>query len=118
MDAARAARLLADLARQATGRAIAVGVMPATGWRMGMPRGLAFDSKFGVGWIGIDMGAGQLKELGISPADWAKLPGELRDQVLQAAGREGPQEYRSLIRRYFRTIARRAAKTPKPEKKK
>ena len=118
MDAARAARLLANLARQATGRAVAMGIMPATGWRMGMPRGFIFDSRFGVGWIGIDLGAGRLKELGISPADWAKLPGELRDQVLQAARREGPQEYRSLIRRYFRTIARKGAKAAKPEEKK
>ena len=95
-----------------------MGVMPAIGWRMGMPSGFVFDPRGGAGWMSVDLAAGRLKELGISPADWAKLPGELRDEVLQAAQREGPQEYRSLIRRYFKTIARKGAKSAEPEEKK
>jgi hypothetical protein len=53
--------------------------------------------------------AAALARLGIAPADWARLPGRLRDQLLQAARSDGPREYRELIRGYFRELARRGA---------
>jgi hypothetical protein len=50
-----------------------------------------------------------LAKLGIAPADWARLPGKLRGQLLQAARSDGPREYRELIRGYFQELARRGA---------
>jgi acyl-CoA reductase-like NAD-dependent aldehyde dehydrogenase len=51
----------------------------------------------------------QLRQLGMTYADWARLPGELRNQVLQAAADDVPEEYRQLVVRYFREISRRSA---------
>jgi hypothetical protein len=56
-----------------------------------------------------DSSAAALAKLGIAPADWARLPGKLRDQLLQAARSDGPREYRELIRGYFQELARRGA---------
>jgi hypothetical protein len=56
-----------------------------------------------------DSSAAALARLGIAPADWARLPGKLREQLLQAARTDGPQEYRDLIRGYFQELARRGA---------
>ncbi len=53
--------------------------------------------------------AAALARLGIAPADWARLPGKLRGQLLQAAHSDGPREYRELIRGYFQELARRGA---------
>ena len=49
--------------------------------------------------------------MGISVSDWAKLPGELRDQILQAADETGPEEYRAMIRRYFQQVAKRGGES-------
>lgn len=56
-----------------------------------------------------------LKETGIALTDWARLPSELRNEILNSAGREAPGEYRVLIRRYFREIARRGGESPAAE---
>jgi hypothetical protein len=63
----------------------------------------------GAGPMMTDTSAAALAKLGIAPADWARLPGKLRDQLLQAARSDGPQEYRELIRGYFQELARRGA---------
>jgi acyl-CoA reductase-like NAD-dependent aldehyde dehydrogenase len=55
----------------------------------------------------------QLQKLGMTYSDWARLPGELRDQVLQAAADDVPEEYRRLVVRYFREISRRGAEAEK-----
>ena len=47
--------------------------------------------------------------LGISRVQWATLPSQLRDEVIQAAEKLPPNEYRDLIKRYFRQISQRAA---------
>lgn len=76
------------------------------------PGGLARvvrEARTGAGPMMTDLSAAQLAKLGVSPADWARLPGKLRDQILQAARTDGPAEYRELIRRYFRELARRGA---------
>jgi len=84
------------------------------------PGGLARvvrEARTGAGPMMTDLSAAQLAKLGVSPADWARLPGKLRDQVLQAARTDGPAEYRELIRRYFRELARRGAAGAASEKK-
>ncbi len=45
-------------------------------------------------------------ELGLTPAEWNRLPGYIQQEVLQATGEKVPQEYRELIKRYFQTISR------------
>lgn len=49
---------------------------------------------------------------GISPDDWARLPGQLRSQLLQAGKVTGPQEYHNLIRNYFEAISSKEAQAP------
>ncbi len=56
-----------------------------------------------------DLREGELIELGISADDWARLPGRLQNQVLQAARTSGPEEYQILIKRYFRALAKKAS---------
>jgi hypothetical protein len=112
-EAARAARLLAALASQANQRAQAMGLVPG---QPGMP-GMALDPRTGVGRTGMVLSAGELKELGLSPSDWTRLPGRLRDQVLQAARQGAPEAYRGLIKRYFQAIARRSARADEWEGK-
>jgi hypothetical protein len=52
------------------------------------------------------MTAAKLEALGIKLSDWARLPGELRNDILQAADEGAPEEYRALIRRYFQKVAK------------
>jgi len=76
------------------------------------PNGLArvaAQAPGGAGPMMTDTSAAALAKLGIAPANWARLPGKLRDQLLQAARSDGPQEYRELIRGYFQELARRGA---------
>jgi hypothetical protein len=54
-----------------------------------------------------DISPAILARLGIDPANWARLSGKLRGQLLQAARTDGPEEYRELIRGYFHELARR-----------
>ena len=109
LDAERAAQLLAQLAQQAVSEARGMGLMASAGRAQGMSQPNTLGGGSGVGLTAADLSPGELKELGIAIEDWARLPGELRDQVLQAARQEGPEEYRSLIRRYFKTIAKKGA---------
>ena len=51
--------------------------------------------------------AAKLRRLGISSDDWARLPRRLRNEILESADERAPQEYRALVRRYFRTLAKR-----------
>ncbi len=45
------------------------------------------------------------RRLGMKLQDWLQLHGELKEDVLQAADSEGPEEYRPLIKRYFRDVS-------------
>jgi hypothetical protein len=45
------------------------------------------------------------RRLGIKLQDWLRLHGELKEDVLQASGSEGPEEYRPLIKGYFREVS-------------
>ena len=112
-DADRAAELLAQLASRAAQRArqMGIAIVAARGQQtQAMIEGMSGDPKTGIGLTGVGPGVlADLADLGITGEQWARLPGQLRDQVLQAARQEGPAEYRSLIRRYFKTIAKKAA---------
>ena len=114
MAAAKAAGDMAQMAAAAAAQAQAVGGSltnqphPQSG---GQP-------SHGTGEQATDLSAARLKSLGIKLGDWARLPGELRNQILQAAQHAGPAAYRPLIKRYFQEIARRGgAKQPKGKAK-
>ena len=62
------------------------------------------------GIMAVELTPDQLEALGISVNDWAKLPGQLRDEVLQAASDSAPPEYRTLIKQYFQEVARAAGR--------
>jgi hypothetical protein len=70
----------------------------------------------GTGLQAVDPRVAKLKALGITLADWARLPGTLRSQILQAADEGAPQEYRTLIQRYFQEVARRGSAIPEGRK--
>ena len=109
-SAASASQAMSAAASQAMGMAQGMGVNPGMGM-MGMQPGLmpsqTANSKKGIGAVGINLTAAKLESLGIKLSDWARLPGELRNQILQAAEEAGPEEYRTLIKRYFQQIAKR-----------
>lgn len=46
----------------------------------------------------------RLKELGLTQSDWEKLHGKLSGDVLEAGQKQGPAEYRRLIKEYFQSI--------------
>jgi len=110
-SAAQAAQALSQAASQAAAMAQAMGAQPGMGMGMAMQPGMmpaqTMNSKFGIGPIGISLTAAKLQGLGIKLSDWARLPGELRNQILQAAEEGGPEEYRVLIKRYFQKVAKK-----------
>ncbi|MBL7139408.1 MAG: DUF4175 family protein [Planctomycetes bacterium] len=107
--AAQAAQSLAQAAGQAAAQAAAMGAQPGQNPTMqpGMASGYQANSKFGTGAREISITAAKLEALGIKLSDWARLPGELRNEILQAANEGEPEEYRALIKRYFQRIAAR-----------
>jgi hypothetical protein len=114
-DALRAAKLLMELAGLASNRAQAAGVMPLDLSQLMDSRGQVggFFGKGSRGVMAVELTPEQLESLGISVSDWAKLPGQLRDEVLQAASDSAPPEYRTLIKQYFQEISRRGQKEKK-----
>jgi hypothetical protein len=53
-----------------------------------------------------------LQQAGLGLDDWARLPSDLRNDILQAAGDTSPAEYRQLIKQYFQDIARLSTNPP------
>ena len=49
----------------------------------------------------------KLKEYGLELDDWEGLPGNLKDKILQAEAENVSEEYRDLVRSYFRELAQR-----------
>jgi hypothetical protein len=72
--------------------------------------GMSSDPSVGVGLMSNDPRTVQLESLGVSVSDWARLPGDLRNEILQAAQTSTPSEYRAYVRRYFRILSRRGAR--------
>ena len=115
-DAARAAQMLSQMAQQANpgqGEGQMAQGQPgqlAPGAPQGTPQAQPIhESQARVGQGQTDLTAAELQKLGLSADEWMRLPGHLRDQVLQAANQGGPEEYRVLIKRYFQAIARKGA---------
>ncbi|MBN1344886.1 MAG: hypothetical protein JXQ73_19485 [Phycisphaerae bacterium] len=46
--------------------------------------------------------------IGLSRSDWSRLPGTLREEVIQTAEDKAPPGYREIIKRYFKVISQRA----------
>jgi len=112
MPAAQAAGQLGQMAASAASQAQAMG---GSMQDQPTPKGGGEPTE-GTGAQTADLSKAKLKELGIKHDDWARLPGELRDQILQAAQQSGPAEYRSLIKRYFQQIAKRGGAKSKAKK--
>jgi len=121
-DADLAAQQLSQLAQAVAARAqemgMALGQMDAAAMAQRLSQASrSRDSKQGTSEQLTDLTAARLAQLGITLTDWARLPGQLRDQVLQAAGSQAPEEYRGLIQRYFREVARRGGSASDGETK-
>jgi uncharacterized protein (DUF2141 family) len=104
--AEEASQAMAAAASKAMGMAQAKGV-GKPGQQPGQKPSQSADSKKGINAVGINSTAAKLESLGIKLSDWARLPGELRNQILQAAEEASPDEYRTLIKRYFQQVAKR-----------
>jgi hypothetical protein len=113
-DAALASELLSGVSQAAVAMARSMGADMSLLSLGELPPWMSAEDGKGVGLIWISRALAEIHELGISTDEWARLPGELRSEILQAAETEGPEEYRAYIREYFRELARRAA-APKAE---
>ncbi len=106
--ASRSAERMQAAAQEAAARLEELGLTPAS--MLGYMRvGRTLDPKR-LGWTAADLrqlSAPELGEIQFTLDDWARLPGQLQDEILQAAGQDSPTEYRMLIKRYFRAIAKR-----------
>lgn len=76
---------------------------PKPGKRAGRPSGRPARGGRGPGGA-----AGRLPGMGIGSDDWLRLPSELRTRILQSAKTRSPEEYRTLVRRYFHTLAQQS----------
>ncbi|MGN6370049.1 MAG: hypothetical protein ACTHN5_17470 [Phycisphaerae bacterium] len=47
-----------------------------------------------------------VEDIGLSPSDWAKLPPNTQEQLLNAAQQSGPPAYRDAIKNYYSRIAK------------
>ena len=56
-----------------------------------------------------------LKTLKLTSEEWNRLPGELKQQLLQAMKGNYPEEYRQLIRDYFSNLAKTGVKVENKE---
>jgi hypothetical protein len=110
--AERAQQNIQTLAQTAMAQAQAMGLMLGTMSAANAPPGQSQDEPLGMGQpraMLTNLSPAQLRELGLSPADWVRLPGTLQDEIIQAMDQQGPAEYRDLIRRYFEQRSKQAA---------
>jgi hypothetical protein len=114
---ARAAQALAQATGQGQpghGQAQAKGDQPGQqpgedGQQPAPTPGQSGDPKQGIAaQAGGDAGAAPpaVAELGITPSDWAKLPPQQRQDLMNAAQQSGPPEYQAMIKNYYVRIAR------------
>ena len=59
----------------------------------------------------IDSRPQPVKDVGISPGDWARLPPLMQQQLLNAAQQKGPPSYQEQIKNYYQRIARITAES-------
>ena len=117
--AGRAADSLAQASRElAQGQeGNGTGDTPANGSTAGKPSGHGTDDRPGTGGTGANpLAAGpagqvpkEVREIGIPPGDWAKLPPAMQQQLLNAAQQKGPPSYQEAIKNYYIRIARMQA---------
>jgi len=111
LDAAQAAQRTAAARSQVAAEAQQMGVSSFSPAQQALQQAgyqrMTRDSRSGKASFEPDDTVARLKRAGIKLEDWAKLPGRLRDDILQAPEQKSPEQYRKLIRDYFRTIARR-----------
>jgi hypothetical protein len=69
----------------------------------------------GVGVMAVDSRDARLGKMGLTPRDWARLPGKLRNEILQAAREDVPESYRPYVKRYFRAMAKSPEDNEKPD---
>ena len=103
-QAQRAADLLSQLAQAAMAKADQEGLA----MQMSPDAALMTDSTGGMVFL-TDQEVRKLETMGVAMEDWARLPGELRDEVLQAVSDASPEQYRALIKRYFQAVARQGS---------
>lgn len=105
-DAIRMAQSLAGAAKAAAGKARKAGASPNMRGGGSDPN-TRWDNRL------TPLGEAVLREsFGSDMRDWKNLPSELRDEILQAHGAEGPEEYRLMIQRYFKEMLRHGAGAP------
>jgi hypothetical protein len=109
-QAAQSAQASAASLAQAVGAAQkSLGMSPGM---PGMPSSLPGQSGGGNMGAAPD-GAAEISELGGAGADWFRTAGKLQSDAENAAVENAPPEYRDLVARYFRELARQGEKTEK-----
>ena len=117
-QAASALQSLAQSAAQQLGMPAAPGMMPgmSPGMTPGQMPGPPSSQPSMMPGVGEGMGRqsievadglpAMLKEMGMSKAEWTRLTGSLKGDVVDAGGDDIPAEYRKIIKRYFRQLAK------------
>ncbi len=108
-DIELARKLLEELSKQSSQMLASMGMPVPSEQKQQMPPGKA-TARTAMGQVPAELLADELRAAGIKPSDWGMLPGELRDEILQSSGNEGPEEYRMLIKRYLEELAKRGGK--------
>jgi len=120
----QAAKLLEQMTQSAAAKAQQMGVMPQAmaasmqqqGRMMNNGGMFSSQSRFREG-TAVELSTADLEAMGFVIGDWGLLKGELRNQVMQAAGDKSPEEYRQMIRDYFEAVSTRGGeKTATSEK--
>ncbi len=107
MPAIQAADALTQAAGKAQQQARALGGNPSpSGPRMSQTGGSGINPLEPIA----DERASLLQRFGLRLRDWLRLPGDLRDDVMQAAQTDGPEEYRPLIKRYFQEVSKQGGR--------
>ncbi|MCL2701143.1 MAG: hypothetical protein FWE88_05560 [Phycisphaerae bacterium] len=117
-QAEQAAKMLEQMTQAAAARAQQLGVMPQS---MANAMQQARQSAQTEGGMSpgqgqyrdavIELSTAELQKMGYTIGDWGLLKGELRSQVLQAAGEKSPEEYKQMIRDYFEAVSSRGVAT-------
>ncbi|HWE94702.1 MAG TPA: DUF4175 family protein [Tepidisphaeraceae bacterium] len=58
-----------------------------------------------------------VQALGISAADWAKLPPMMQKELMNAAQQSGPPSYKQMIKNYYIRVAHMQTQRPEPSQK-
>ena len=98
---------------QGQGFGMQPGISAGQGQGQGVGAGQA-----GPGWRDPNVEVGKLNGRRFKAGDWARFRGRLRNDVLEGASIDTPEEYRDLINRYFKAVARQGKKATNDKSKK